>query len=60
MKTWLVKLHDNSVFRHNEYEDEPLWLGNIDELQGERWFTMYGDNRTLNKDELKQLLDFLG
>ena len=29
------------------------------EKDGDRWFKMYGDNRTLSVAELQQILDFL-
>jgi hypothetical protein len=48
------------VFRHNEYGDEPDWIGTIERSKdGDRWFKMYGDNRTLSVAELQQILDFL-
>jgi hypothetical protein len=61
MKTWLT-VDNNHVYRHNEYGDEPQWIGCIefnDHNPSNRWFTMYGDNRTLNVSELQQILGFL-
>lgn len=59
-KTWLThNKKTNDVHRHNEYGDEPDWIGTINYGDGgSRWFTMYGDNRTLNVSELQQILDF--
>jgi hypothetical protein len=61
MKTWLTCDEYGWVHRHNEYGDEPEWIGTIErsEEDGDRWFKMYGDNRTLNVTELQQILDFL-
>jgi hypothetical protein len=60
MKTWLVCDKNGWVFRHYEYGDEPEWIGTIERSKdGDRWFKMYGDNRTLNVAELQQILDFL-
>jgi hypothetical protein len=60
MKTWLVCDKNRWVFRHNEYGDEPEWIGTIERSKdGDRWFKMYGDNRTLNVPELQQILEFL-
>jgi hypothetical protein len=61
MKTWLTCDENGWVYRHNEYGDEPEWIGTIErsEEDGDRWFKMYGDNRTLNVIELQQILDFL-
>jgi len=60
MKTWLVMDVNGWVFRHNEYGDEPEWIGTIEGGEhGTRWFMMYGDNRVLNVEELQQILDFL-
>jgi hypothetical protein len=60
MKTWLVCDKNGWVIRHNEYGDEPEWIGTIErsEEDGDRWFNMYGDNRTLSVAELQQILDF--
>jgi len=60
MKTWLTCDENGWVYRHNEY-GEPEWIGTIErsEEDGDRWFQMYGDNRTLNVIELQQILDFL-
>lgn len=62
MKTWLT-CDDTDVYRHNEYEDgfesKPEWIGTINRNNyGDRWFQMYGDNRTLDVAELQQILDF--
>ncbi len=61
-KTWLVchldARGDGPVHRHNKYGSNPDWIGEINNLDGKKWFEMYGDNRTLSKAELKQLLDW--
>ena len=61
MKTWLTSDENWWVFRHNEYGDEPEWIGTIETSKDgkDRWFVSYGDNRTLSLDELKQLVDFV-
>ena len=61
MKTWLQINRNNDVYRHNEYGDEPEWIGTIERSKedGDRWFKMMGDNRTLSVAELQQILDFL-
>ena len=60
MKTWLQINRNNDVYRHNEYGDEPDLIGSIEgELDGNGWFMIRGDNRTLNVEELQQILDFL-
>lgn len=60
MKTWLFIDANEQIFRHNEYGDEPEWIGTIEGGEhGTRYFMMYGDNRTLSMDELKQLVDFV-
>jgi hypothetical protein len=64
IKTWLT-CESNDIIRHCEYEDgykpDPDWIGTIErsEEDGDRWFKMYGDNRTLSVAELQQILDFL-
>ena len=61
MKTWLTADENGWVFRHNEYGDEPQWIGTIEHTRDGkgRWFVSYGDNRTLSLDELKKLVDFV-
>lgn len=61
MKTWLTLGEGGWVFRHNEYGDEPEWIGTIEVSKDgkQRWFVNYGDNRTLSLDELKKLVDFV-
>ena len=67
MKTWLTCDENGWVRRHCEYEcngedceRSPEWIGCIEQSKdGERYFQMYGDNRTLTVDELQQILDFL-
>jgi hypothetical protein len=61
MKTWLVCDKNGWVIRHNEYGDELEWIGTIERSKedGDRWFKMMGDNRTLSVAELQQILDFL-
>ena len=64
MKTWLTCDGYGEVYRHTKYEDgyesEPEHIGNIELADdGYRWFQMYGDNRTLNVAELRQILDFI-
>ena len=60
MKTKLVIDAYGCVFRHNEYGDEPELIGTIEGVEhGTRWFMMYGDNRVLSVEELRQILDFL-
>ena len=63
IKTWLT-CESNDFIRHCEYEDgykpDPDWIGTIERSKyGDRWFKMYGDNRTLSVAELQQILDFL-
>ena len=65
MKSWLTCDGYGYVYRHIEYDDghkpEPDWIGTIERTKdgGDRWFQMYGDNRTLTVKELEQILDFL-
>jgi len=56
-----IELDYDPYESHNEYGDEPEWIGTIErsEEDGDRWFNMYGDNRTLSVAELQQILDFL-
>jgi hypothetical protein len=56
MKTWLT-VEKKSVYRHNEYGDEPDWIGTIEGGEGTKWFNMYGDNRRLTTKELRFLLN---
>jgi len=37
MKTWLTN-KDGWIHRHNEYGDEPEWIGMIHNTDGEKWF----------------------
>ena len=65
MKSWLTCDENGWVYRHCEYDDgtvaEPQWIGTIELTQypADRYFQMYGDNRTLTVAELQQILDFL-
>jgi len=59
MKTRLTCDENMWVFRHNEYGDEPEWIGCANRTGTDVYFTLYGDNRDLSKEELQQLLDFL-
>ena len=65
MKTWLVCDKNGWVFRHCEYEEgykpDAEWIGTIERSKenGDRWFKMYGDNRTLSVAELQQIIDFI-
>ena len=67
IKTWLV-LGETShrtngksqwVYRHNEFGDEPDWIGNIEMYDETKWFNTYGDNRTFSLSELKQLAEWV-
>lgn len=55
MKTWLTN-KDGWIHRHNEYGDEPEWIGMIHDTDGEKWFKSYGDNRTLTFEEMQFIL----
>lgn len=62
MKTWLKIDNCGYIFRHNEYGDEPELIGAITWLKNkpsDKWFSITGDNKTLSKDELKQILEWV-
>ena len=59
MKTWLFKDEAGWVFRNNEYNDEPEWIGCVETTKTGSYFKTYGDNRVFSAEELKQILDFL-
>jgi hypothetical protein len=59
MKTWLVKETNGSVYRHNEFGDEPLLIGELCPVKGNSFFYMSGDNKVLDREETKQISNWL-
>lgn len=60
MQTTLRKDSLGWIWRINEFDDPPEWIGCIEEsTDGIRWFRTYADNRNLSVSELKQLIEFV-
>lgn len=62
METWLTIDEAGYIFRHNKYGDEKECIGCILWLEtspDNKWFKIFGDNKTLSKSELEQILEWV-